>query len=93
MTKLQNALQKLASVTINSDWLKVFVDLGAGAVKIFSTLTEKLGSFSTVIAPIISMFLQRKGFGMLGSKNGAGIISMLLGNVSDSAIKKELSPL
>ena len=93
MTKLQNALQKLASVTINSDWLKVFVDLGTGAVKIFSTLTEKLGSFSTVIAPIISMFIQRKGFGMLGSKNGAGIISMLLGNISDSAIKKELSPL
>lgn len=93
MTKLQNALQKLASVTINSDWLKILVDLGTEAVKIFSTLTEKFGSFSTVIAPIISMFIQRKGLGMLGSRNGDGIISMLFGKINNSDIKKELSPL
>lgn len=93
MTKLQNALQKLASVTINSDWLKILVDLGTEAVKIFSTLTEKFGSFSTVIAPIISMFLQRKGLGMLPSKNGQGIISMLFGDISKTSITRELSPI
>lgn len=78
MTQFQNAIQELSKATIDSDWLKVLIDLGTQAVKVFASLTEKFGSLGTIVSPILSMFLQRKGFGLLPSKNGPGLLGSII---------------
>ena len=57
METLQNHLQELASVTIDSEWLKDLVDLGSGAVKIVTGLTKAFGGLNAIIGAVAGILL------------------------------------
>jgi len=68
---LQNRLQELAAVTINSDWLKDIVDLGSGAIKVVTKLVDTIGS-GNIAAGVL--------MGAIGTASKIGPINYSKGN-------------
>ena len=66
MQKLQNHLQELASITIDSEWLKGLITLGDGAVQIIAKLTETVGGLNIAIGAIMGTIATAKGIGKIG---------------------------
>ena len=69
---LQNELQKLAAISIDSDWIKNIVDIGTGAVKIITTLVDKIGAIPALIGSVGGAILALSGKGLFG---GTGVIN------------------
>lgn len=90
METLKNHLQELATVTIDSEWLKDLVDLGTGAVKTVTKLTKVFGGLNTIIGAISGFMLQKNGFGLASFDKVSGRWISLLGKIKQSnAVFKE----
>jgi hypothetical protein len=61
ISRLQNRLQELAAVTIDSEWLKDIVDLGTGAIKIITELVDTFGGLNSVIGIAGGLLIQKNG--------------------------------
>lgn len=84
METLQNHLQELASVTIDSEWLKDLVDLGSGAVKTVTGLTKAFGGLNTIIGAIAGILLQKSGFGLFSFDKLSGQWTSFIGKIKTS---------
>ena len=84
METLQNHLQELASVTIDSEWLKDLVDLGSGAVKTVTGLTKAFGGLNTIIGAIAGILLQKSGFGLFSFDKLSGQWTSFIGKIKSS---------
>lgn len=71
MAQLQNSLQQLATVTIDSEWLKDIIELGTSAVEVVTQLVDAFGGLSGILGAGIGGFLQFTGNGLF-RKNGMG---------------------
>ena len=71
MAQLQNRLQQLATVTIDSEWLKDIIELGTSAVEVVTQLVDAFGGLSGILGAGIGGFLQFTGNGLF-RKNGMG---------------------
>ena len=75
LAKLQNRLQELAAISIDSDWIKIFLDGATGLVGAFTTLLDKGGAFKVLLSGIVGIVGQIFGLGVLnfgkdGKSNG-----------------------
>ena len=84
MQTLQNHLQELANITIDSEWLKGLVDLGSGAVKTVTGLTKAFGGLNSIIGAIAGYFLQKNGFGLASFDKVSGKWVSLIGRIRQS---------
>lgn len=84
METLQNHLQELASVTIDSEWLKDLVDLGSGAVKTVTGLTKAFGGLNTIIGAVAGILLQKSGNGLFGFDKLSGQWTSFIGKIKSS---------
>ena len=67
--ELSNQLQRLAAVTIDSEWLKILVSLGTQAVKIIADLAEKIGSIPLLIGTASGAISTLLGKGIFDAKS------------------------
>jgi len=65
---LKNEIQELATLTFDSDWLKIMINLATKAVKAFNGLSKSVGGFNAVVGSIAGIFLQKNGKGKSRSK-------------------------
>lgn len=65
LAKLQNRLQELAAVSIDSTWLKDMISFGTRAVEIITSLSKSFGGLNLVIGGLVGGLLQRSGYGKL----------------------------
>lgn len=72
LAKLQNRLQELAAITIDSDWLKGLIDFGTEAIKIVTKLTKQVSGLNLAVGAIGGAFLSKKGIGLAGTLRGFG---------------------
>lgn len=84
METLQNHLQELASITIDSEWLKDLVDFGTGAVKTVTGLTKAFGGLNTIIGAIAGILLQKSGFGLFSFDKLSGQWTSFIGKIKTS---------
>lgn len=84
METLQNHLQELASITIDSEWLKGLVDFGTGAIKVVTALTKRFGGLNTVIGSIAGILLQRSGFGIASLDKASGKWISIIDKIRES---------
>lgn len=90
MTQLRNHLQELATVTIDSEWLKDLIDLGSAAIDIITNIADALGGLEGIIGGIAGVFFQANGFGLLQGKRGTngefgkGLVSRIIDSVKQS---------
>lgn len=61
--QFKSQFQELSTVTLNSDFLKGFVDTGTNALGILTQLISSFGTFKSLIASIGGGFLTKNGFG------------------------------
>lgn len=64
LKKLQNRLQELAAVTIDSEWLKALVDFGTQAIQVFTKLSETFGGLNVIIGSVMGIMMQKSGKGI-----------------------------
>lgn len=85
LAKLQNRLQELASVTIDSGWLKGLIDFGTGAIRVITQLSKAFGGLNLAIGVAASVFLQKSGYGLFkyDRKNG---FSSILDNIAKNKL-------
>ena len=72
MQKLTNQVQELANIAINSDGLKVMLDVVNALLSGVTALGKQFGVLNTVIGGFMGIFLQNKGIGFLPNKKGEG---------------------
>ena len=70
MQILQNHLQELASVTIDSEWLKDLIDLGTAAVDVVTKLVDAFGGLEGIAGIVGGLFAQKSGWGFTKNVNG-----------------------
>ena len=63
--KLQNHLQELAAVNINSDWLKAMISLADSAVKVITKITDAVGGVNIAIGAVAGTLTSLTGHGKL----------------------------
>lgn len=98
MQQLQNHLQELTAITIDSKWLKDLIDLGTKAVEVVTFLVDKFGGLSTILGTIGGILTQKMGLGLLTGKDGkigsgmiAGIVNSFKSLGPNREIKKAIS--
>ena len=86
VTKLQNAIQQLSFNVIDSEPLKVIIDLLTGAVKLVNTLVEHVGSLNLVIGGAAGILTTKfgKGFFQYTKEDGFKIGSKILASIKDA---------
>ena len=72
VAQFQNRLQELASVTIDSSWIKAIVDFGSEALKIVTALSKQFGGLNLIAGGVIGTFLQFNGKGLLNFDKSLG---------------------
>jgi len=93
MQQLQNHLQELAAVTIDSQWLKDLIDLGTKAVEFVTSLVDEFGGLSAILGTIGGILTQKMGLGLLTGKDGkfaSGLIGGIINFFNSTGSKKEL---
>ena len=70
LAKLQNRLQQLAAISIDSDWIKTFLDGATALVTVFSNLVEKGGSLKLVLSGAVAAIAQITSNGLFNSGQG-----------------------
>lgn len=92
---LTNDLQKLASISIESDWLKNMVDFLDLAVKGVTTLVDKFDSLSVILGGIAGTIASFNGVNILDIAGGVGpgSISTLIGGGIKSLANNKFAPL
>lgn len=61
--KLQNHLQELAAININSDWLKTMISLADSAVQVVSKITKSVGGLNIAIGAVVGTLTSLSGHG------------------------------
>lgn len=86
VTKLQNAIQQLSFNVIDSEPLKVIIDLLTGAVKLVNTLVENVGSLNLVIGGAAGILTTKfgKGFFKYTEEDGLKIGPKILASIKDA---------
>lgn len=86
VTKLQNAIQQLSFNVIDSEPLKVIIDLLTGAVKLVNTLVENIGSLNLVIGGAAGILTTKfgKGFFQYTKEDGLNIGPKILASIKDA---------
>lgn len=87
ISRLQNRLQELAAVTIDSEWLKDIVDLGTGAIKVITQITKAFGGLNSIIGVAGGLFLQKSGFGLLNYNKYSGEFGTIFSKIGKGAGK------
>ena len=64
-TQLQNQLQKLASVTVDSSSFKTLLDIANGLLNTITEIVDALGSVEMIIGGLGAFFAQKKGLDQL----------------------------
>ena len=84
ITQLKSAWQELATTTINSDFIKGFVDIGTAVVK----LTTNIGGLAPVLTTVLGLFVAIKGANIAEAFKaiGSAIISAISGIGSATTI-------
>lgn len=93
LTKLQNRLQELAAVTIDSSWLKGLIDFGSQAIQVITSLTKTFGGFNLAVGAFLSYTMQKSGRGFLNYDKQNGFTSILNGTALGKRKDKSLSHL
>jgi len=86
VTKLQNAIQQLSFNVVDSEPLKVIIDLLTGAVKLVNTLVENVGSLNLVIGGAAGILTTKfgKGFFQYTKEDGLKIGPKILASIKDA---------
>lgn len=63
ITQLQNQLQELASVSINSDGLKMLIDAATQLLSLVTSLVDNFGLLNTAAGLIGGFLTTKKGIG------------------------------
>lgn len=92
---LTNDLQKLASISIESDWLKTMVDFLDLAVKGVTTLVDKFDSLSVILGGVFGTIASFNGVNILDIAGGVGPgdISKMIGGGIKSLANNRFAPL
>ena len=61
--KLQNHLQELAAVNVDTDWLKDIISLFDKAIQAITVFTDKVGGLNTVVGIAVGTLLGTTGNG------------------------------
>ena len=69
MQQLQNRMQELAAISLDSEFLKGLIDSGTKAIEIVTTLAKHLGSIQMIIGGLSGIFLQKNGLGKSRREN------------------------
>ena len=94
LAKLQNRLQELAAVSIDSEWLKTIIDLGSGAIKIITDLGKQFGTINMLLGGIAGFLLQKSGKGLFNfDKSGGKTFGLKTIIDSFKSVKKEVPAL
>lgn len=89
--QFKNNLQELASITIDSGWIKGIVDFGSKALKVVSSLSKAFGGINLLIGGGLAGFFQANGKGLFTKdkktkKWGSGLLDSVLG-IKDNIVK------
>lgn len=86
VTKLQNAIQQLSFNVVDSEPLKVIIDLLTGAVKLVNTLVENVGGLNLVIGGVAGILTTKfgKGFFKYTEEDGLKIGPKILASIKDA---------
>ena len=92
---LTNDLQKLASISIESDWLKTMVDFLDLAVKGVTTLVDKFDSLSVILGGVFGTIASFNGVNILDIAGGVGpgSIATMIGGGIKSLANNRFAPL
>ena len=72
MQQLQTQLQAIANTTIDSEGLKVLVDIGTALLSIVNDLIGAFGGLSTIIGGLAAAYLQKTGSGLFSFNKDTG---------------------
>jgi len=90
MTKLQNRLQELAMITVDSQWLKDMLDLGTSVIGVINDIVKSVGSLNVAIGAITGIMMQKSGNGFLNFDKDTGFSSIFTRGIQKN--KKEKDP-
>lgn len=79
LTILKNSLSELAFNTIDSEGFKTLLDIINSLIGAVNTLVKTFGGLETILGSIAGIVMQRNGLGLIGNKNGPGILSVASG--------------
>ena len=60
-TQLENQLQKLATVTINTDSFKTLLDIANGLLDTITSIVDEFGSVEMILSGLGAFFAQKNG--------------------------------
>ena len=72
MQQFQTQLQAIANTTIDSEGLKVLVDIGTALLSIVNDLIGAFGGLSTIIGGLAAAYLQKTGSGLFSFNKDTG---------------------
>lgn len=64
MNQFKTSVQELANTTINTDDIKMIVDLGTELLSIVNSLIKQFGGLKTILGAVAAIFLQKNGFNL-----------------------------
>lgn len=84
VAQFKNRLQELASVSIDTTWIKNIVDFGSSALSVVTSLSKQFGSLNIVLGSIAGFALQKSGLGILNYDKENGFSSIFSNMIKSS---------
>lgn len=90
VAQFKNRLQELASVSIDSQWIKDIVSFGTKALEVITSLGKQFGTLNLAVGAIMGIFAQKKGLGIFNFDKRTGETSFGIPKILNS-FKESLS--
>ena len=90
VAQFKNRLQELASVTIDSQWIKDIVSFGTEALGVLTGLSEKFGGINVILGTIGGIALQKNGYGLLNYNKKTGQFSNIFKKLGANSEQKAI---
>ena len=78
MEQITNRFQELANIVIDSDGLKLVLDIANSLLTVITKLIEQFGGLNAILGVMSGVLLQKKGLGILDQNGKGGLANALL---------------
>lgn len=82
MTQITNHAHEIATTVLNSDGVKIVLDIVNQILEVVSQITKNIGTIKVGLAAISAINLQKRGLGLLANSKGPGLINGVGGIIS-----------
>ena len=92
LAKLQNRMQELATLSIDSGWLKVFIDGLTNIIGLVNKLAKTFGGLKLILSTVGAFFTTKKGVDLFSTISGkaTGFAGMIKNGFTNREMQKDI---